>query len=199
MLHQSFIAGLGLLILLANFIWTSLIFLQSVNSIEEKYPPVHLWNPDLCEDVEMKIDREGNWFYQGSIIGRDKLKILFSRILKFEDGNYYLVTPVEKVPVKVDLAPYMIIDYEVDSDHENIILKTNLDLSIPLNKEHKLEVKKIGDEHIPFVHVRNNIEGFISRSVYYSLIEIALKQDNGSSDQLTLQSFNCDFNLGQTI
>ena len=171
--------------------------LQSVNSIGEKYPPVHLWNPDLCEGVEMKIDREGNWFYQGSIIGRDKLKILFSRILKFEDGNYYLVTPVEKVLVKVDLAPYMIIDYEVDSDHENIILKTNLDLSIPLNKEHKLEVKKIGDEHIPFVHVRNHIEGFISRSVYYSLIEIALKQDNASSDQLTLKSFASEFCLGE--
>jgi len=173
--------------------------LNSVNSIEEKYPPVHLWNPDLCEGVEMRIDREGNWFYQGSIIGRDKLKILFSKILKFENGKYYLVTPVEKVPVTVDLAPYMIVDYEVDLDHKNIILKTNLDLSIPLDKDHQLELKKIGDEHIPFVHVRNNIEGFISRSVYYSLIEIALKQDNGSSDQLTLTSFNCDFNLGQTI
>ncbi len=160
---------------------------------------MHLWNPDLCEGVEMRIDREGNWFYQGSIIGRDKLKILFSKILKFENGKYYLVTPVEKVPVTVDLAPYMIVDYEVDLDHKNIILKTNLDLSIPLDKDHQLELKKIGDEHIPFVHVRNNIEGFISRSVYYSLIEIALKQDNGSSDQLTLKSFNCDFNLGQII
>jgi hypothetical protein len=110
-----------------------------------------------------------------------------------------LVTPVEKVPVTVDLAPYMIVDYEVDSDHKNIILKTNLDLSIPLDNDHRLELKNIGDEHIPFVHVRNNIEGFISRSVYYSLIEIALKQDNGSSDQLTLRSFDCDFNLGQTI
>ena len=173
--------------------------LQSVNSIEEKYPPVHLWNPDLCEGVEMKIDREGNWFYQNSIIGRDKLKILFSRILKLEEGKYFLVTPVEKVPVTVDLAPYMIVDYEVDSDYKNIILKTNLDLSIPLDNEHRLELKNIGDEHIPFVHVRNNIEGFISRSVYYSLIEIALKQDNGSSDQLTLRSYDCDFNLGQTI
>jgi hypothetical protein len=173
--------------------------LQSVNSIEEKYPPVHLWNPDLCEGVEMKIDREGNWFYQNSIIGRDKLKILFSRILKLEEGKYFLVTPVEKVPVTVDLAPYMIVDYEVDSDYKNIILKTNLDLSIPLDNEHRLELKNIGDEHIPFVHVRNNIEGFISRSVYYSLIEIALKQDNGSSDQLTLRSFDCNFNLGQTI
>jgi hypothetical protein len=173
--------------------------LQSVNSIEEKYPPVHLWNPDLCEGVEMKIDREGNWFYQNSIIGRDKLKILFSRILKLEEGKYFLVTPVEKVPVTVDLAPYMIVDYEVDSDYKNIILKTNLDLSIPLDNDHRLELKSIGDEHIPFVHVRNNIEGFISRSVYYSLIEIALNQDNGSSDQLTLRSFDCDFNLGQTI
>ena len=173
--------------------------LQSVNSIEEKYPPVHLWNPDLCEGVEMKIDREGNWFYQNSIIGRDKLKILFSRILKLEEGKYFLVTPVEKVPVTVDLAPYMIVDYEVDSDYKNIILKTNLDLSIPLDNDHRLELKNIGDEHIPFVHVRNNIEGFISRSVYYSLIEIALNQDNGSSDQLTLKSFDCDFNLGQII
>ena len=173
--------------------------LQSVNSIEEKYPPVHLWNPDLCEGVEMKIDREGNWFYQGSIIGRDKLKILFSRILKLEEGKYFLVTPIEKVPVTVDLAPYMIVDYEVDSDHKNIILKTNLDLSIPLDKDHKLELKNIGDEQIPFVHVRNNIEGFVSRSVYYSLIEIALNQDNGSSEQLTLKSFDCNFNLGQTI
>ena len=147
----------------------------------------------------MKIDREGNWFYQNSIIGRDKLKILFSRILKLEEGKYFLVTPVEKVPVTVDLAPYMIVDYEVDSDHKNIILKTNLDLSIPLDNDHRLELKNIGDEHIPFVHVRNNIEGFISRSVYYSLIEIALNQDNGSSDQLTLKSFDCDFNLGQTI
>ena len=171
--------------------------LQSVNSIDEKYPPVHLWNPDLCEGVEMKIDREGNWFYQGSIIGRDKLKILFSRILKFEDGNYYLVTPVEKVFVNVDLAPYMIVDYEIDSDFQNIILKTNLDLSIPLDQDHKLELKKIGDELIPFVQVRNNIEGFISRSVYYSLVEIALQQERASENKLSLKSFNCIFDLGE--
>ena len=173
--------------------------LQSINSIEEEYPPVHLWNPDLCEGVEMKIDREGNWFYQGSIIGRDKLKILFSRILKLEEGKYFLVTPVEKVLVTVDLAPYMIVDYELDLEQKNIILKTNLDLSIPLDQDHKLELRKIGDENIPFVHIRNNIEGFISRSVYYSLINIALNQNNSSSDQLTLKSFDCEFNLGQTI
>jgi len=172
-------------------------FLKSINSLEDNYPPVHLWNPDLCDGVEMRIDREGNWYYQNSIIGRDKLKILFSRILKFESGNYYLVTPTEKVIVKVDIAPYMIIDYEIDAQKEKIILKTNLDLSIPLDKDHKLELKKIGEEQIPFIQVRDNIEGFISRSIYYSLIEIALKQENTPSEQLILKSFDCDFNLGE--
>ena len=171
--------------------------LHSVKSLEDKYPPVHLWNPNLCEGMEMRIDREGNWFYQGSIIGRDKLKILFSRILKFENDNYYLVTPVEKVLVKVDLAPYMIVDYEVDSGNKKIILKTNLDLSFPLDGDHKLTIKKIGDEDIPFVYVRNNIQGFIARSVYYSLIEVALKQGNIHEDKLKLKSFDCLFDLGQ--
>ena len=97
--------------------------LKSINSLEETYPPVHLWNPDLCEGVEMRIDREGNWYYQNSIIGRDKLKILFSRILKFENGNHYLVTPVEKVIVKVDIAPYMIVDYEVDLEKKKYSFK----------------------------------------------------------------------------
>ena len=172
-------------------------FLKSINSLEDNYPPVHLWNPDLCEGVEMRIDREGNWYYQNSIIGRDKLKILFSRILKFENGNYYIVTPVEKVLVNVDIAPYMIIDYEVDSNNEKIILKTNLDLSIPLDKDHMLELKSVGDENIPFVQVRDNIEGFISRSIYYSLIDIAVSQNNGSSDQLILKSFDSLFILGE--
>ena len=91
----------------------------------------------------------------------------------------------------------MIIDYEIDAQKEKIILKTNLDLSIPLDKDHKLELKKIGEEQIPFIQVRDNIEGFISRSIYYSLIEIALKQENTPSDQLILKSFDCDFNLGE--
>ena len=91
----------------------------------------------------------------------------------------------------------MIIDYEVDDSKTKIILKTNLDLSIPLNKDHKLEIKRVGDENIPFVYVRDGIEGFISRSVYYSLIDIALSQENDSSDELILKSFNCLFSLGE--
>jgi hypothetical protein len=170
--------------------------LNSINSLEDNYPPVHLWNPELCEGVEMRIDREGNWYYQNSIIGRDKLKILFSRILKVEQGQYYLVTPVEKVSVKVDIAPYMIIDYEVDAELKNIILKTNLDYNFPLDASHPIELRPLGKESIPFVQVRDNLEGFISRSAFYRLVELALKQGQVLGSELMLRSCGQKFSLG---
>jgi hypothetical protein len=170
--------------------------LKSINSLEDTYPPVHLWNPDLCEDVEMRIDREGNWYYQNSIIGRNKLKILFSRILKFENGNYYLVTPVEKVIVKVDIAPYMIVDYEVDEEQKNILLKTNLDFNFSLDENHPIELRLIKNESIPFVKIRDSLEGFISRSVFYRLVELALKQEQNSKTELMLSSYGQKFSLG---
>jgi uncharacterized protein len=170
--------------------------LKSINSLEDNYPPVHLWNPELCEGVEMRIDREGNWYYQNSIIGRDKLKILFSRILKVEQGQYYLVTPVEKVSVKVDIAPYMIVDYEVDVELKNIILKTNLDYNFPLDASHPIELRVLGKESVPFVQVRDQLEGFISRSVFYGLVELALKQEQVSGSELMLTSGGQKFSLG---
>ena len=170
--------------------------LKSINALEDNYPPVHLWNPELCEGVEMQIDREGNWYYQNSIIGRDKLKILFSRILKVEQGQYYLVTPVEKVSVKVDIAPYMIVDYEVDAELKNIILKTNLDYNFPLDECHPIELRALGKESIPFVQVRDELEGFISRSVFYGLVELALKQEQVSGSELMLTSGGQKFSLG---
>ena len=71
---------------------------------EKKFPPVHLWNPKICPGVSFKIDRNGNWYYQGSIISKHKLKLLFASILKKENNKYYCVTPVEKVLVEVDIA-----------------------------------------------------------------------------------------------
>ena len=81
----------------------------------------------------------------------------------------------------------MIVDYEVDASKTKIILKTNLELSIPLDKEHKLELKRVGDENIPFIDVRDGIKGFLSRSVYYSLVDIAISQENDSSGELILK------------
>lgn len=75
-------------------------------------PPVHLWNPSFCGDLDMRIARDGTWFYLGTPIGRFELVKLFSSILKREDGKYFLVTPVEKVGITVDDAPFVAVDFE---------------------------------------------------------------------------------------
>ena len=167
----------------------------------------YLLNPDLIKYPEGFKTK----MYRASSDAINKVKIIYDEhgenlSIKIGDLLYLYDTPnclgtdhFFNNGSRIDGLRQTLINTKDSLLAKNIILKTNLDLSIPLDKDHQLELKKIGDEHIPFVHVRNNIEGFISRSVYYSLIEIALKQDNGSSDQLTLKSFNCDFNLGQTI
>jgi hypothetical protein len=88
--------------------------MSAVSGVAKKGPPpVHLWNPAFCGDIDMRIARDGTWFYQGTPIGRAPMVKLFSTILKLEEGKYYLVTPVEKVGITVDDAPLLAIDFEV--------------------------------------------------------------------------------------
>ena len=75
----------------------------------KKLPPIHLWNPDFCGDIDMEIKRNGQWFYMGTPIGRAPLVKLFSSVMRREDDDcYYLVTPVEKVRIRVEDAPFLI-------------------------------------------------------------------------------------------
>ena len=99
---------------------------------QKDFPPVHKWNPELCEGQEFFIDREGNWFHNNSPIKNKKLINLFSTVIRKDDDNYFLVTPVEKVPVKVELAPYKIIDFAITNN--NIKLVTNMDYEFVLNE-----------------------------------------------------------------
>lgn len=161
----------------------------------EKFPPVDKWNPDLCEGQEFFIDREGNWFYNQSPIKNQKLTNLFSTVLKNEDNNYFLVTPVEKVPVKVELAPYMIIDFEMVSD--SIILSTNLNYEFILDKDNSTKLIKYNGSLIPIANVRNNIEGFFNRNIYYKLIDIALEKKYINKDILYIPSNNTKHPIGQ--
>ena len=75
-------------------------------------PPVHLWNPPFCGDLDMQIAGDGTWFYMGTPIGRPALVRLFSTILKREDGKHFLVTPVEKVGIRVDDAPFLAVEMQ---------------------------------------------------------------------------------------
>ena len=102
------------------------------SSKDIKFPPVHLWNPELCIGQQISINREGEWFYNKSIIKNQKLVNLFASVLRKDDDEYFLVTPSEKVPVEVEIAPYMIIDFK---HNENTIeLTTNLNYSFELER-----------------------------------------------------------------
>ena len=163
---------------------------------DTKFPPVEMWDPELCMNASFTIDIKGDWYYNGSIIGRRRLKKLFSTVLKRENNSYFFFTPVEKIKIEVEVAPYMITNFHYDEINKDIILETNFDFSFPLNNEHPLTLKKIKNDEFPIVIVRSNLEGLISRSVFYKLIDIAVNQENNSGNTLQIKSFNSLHNLG---
>tara|TARA_X000000950_G_scaffold109828_1_gene138437 strand:+ start:19503 stop:20033 length:531 start_codon:yes stop_codon:yes gene_type:complete len=162
---------------------------------QKVFPPVETWNPELCEGQEFLINREGEWFYNDSPIKNNKLVNLFSTVLRKDKNDYFLVTPVEKVPVKVELAPYKIIDFEMYK--EDIRLITNLNYEFILNESNSTRLIKYSNSEIPLVNVRSNIEGFFNRNTYYKLIDIALENNYIDNKVLYLISGNKKHTIGK--
>src|SRR5437763_11155013 len=98
-------------------------------------PPVHLWNPEFCGDIDMRIGSDGTWFYMGTPIGRPALVRLFSTILKREGDKHFLVTPVEKVGICVDDAPFLAVEMRKDDGERGTLLRcrTSVDDWVPCN------------------------------------------------------------------
>ena len=156
-------------------------------------PPVDKWNPDFCGDIDMRIMRNGKWFYMGSEIKRPAMIKLFSRILRLdEDNQYYLVTPVEKVRIKVEDAPFVAtsIHQETKNGIKNLYFTTNLNEEILLSNQNPIDIKiDINtEEPSPYILCRKNLKALISRSVFYELIDLAKKQTIDSVEYLILES-----------
>ena len=160
---------------------------------KDSLPPVDKWNPDFCGDIDMKIMRNGQWFYMGTEIKRPAMVKLFSGILRLDSDNcYYLFTPVEKVRITVEDAPFVattLISEIKDSIH-NLYFITNVNEKILLSKDNPLEIKidKATEEPFPYILVRKNLKALISRSVFYELIELASKKNIDGKEHLTLAS-----------
>ena len=161
----------------------------------KKFPPVNEWNPELCEGQEFFINREGDWFYNNSPIKNNKLVNLFSTVLRKDSEDYYLVTPVEKVLVRVDLAPYKIIDFKIND--KSIIPQTNLNYDFELSDVNTTKLIKDNNTSIPIVNVRNNIEGFFNRNTYYKLVDWALDRNFIENNFLFLPSNNLNHIIGK--
>lgn len=163
-------------------------------------PPVDKWNPEFCGDIDMKIMRNGKWFYMGTEIKRPAMVKLFSGILRLDSDNcYYLVTPVEKVRISVEDAPFIATSL-ISENKDNInylYFITNVNEKILLTKNNPLEIKinNITEEPSPYIFVRKNLKALISRSVFYELIELATKKNIDGKDCLVLASAGEVFKL----
>jgi hypothetical protein len=164
-----------------------------------KLPPVDKWNPPDCGDIDMRIAVDGTWFYLGTPIGRPALVRLFSTILRREpDGRYVLVTPVEKVGIKVEDAPFIAVRVDVEGEGraQRLRFLTNVGDELVASVEHSLRVAFRGQEPRPYVHVRGQLEARVSRAVFYELVAMAEERATESGRELGVWSEGAWFPLG---
>ena len=163
-------------------------------------PPVHLWNPAFCGDLDIEIRRDGLWFYLGTPIGREPLVRLFASILKLEDGKYYLVTPVEKVGIRVQDVPFIAVDAEAVGNGvtRTLTFTTNVDDELIAGAEHPLRVEVDAEtgEPAPYLHVRVNLEALIHRNVFYQLVDMAVIEQQDGREWLGVWSSGQFFPIG---
>ena len=163
-------------------------------------PPVNDWNPPFCGDMDMRIARDGSWHYLGSPIGRQALVRLFSTVLRRdEDDAYYLVTPVEKVRIVVDDAPFVAVGLEVegDGDQRRLTFVTNVGDRVTADAAHPLRVEFTDDgQPAPYVRVRDRLEALISRAVYFDLAELGSVRSDDDGTEFGIWSCGCFFPLG---
>ena len=140
--------------------------------------PVDKWNPPYCGDIGMSIRADGVWLYQNSPIGRMPLVKLFAGVLRKDaDGRHYLVTPVEKVDVAVEDAPFLAVEMEVQGSgrEQSLVFRTNVDDIVAAGPAHPLRfvVDVAGGGLKPYVLVRGRLEALVTRALYYDLVELA--------------------------
>ena len=137
--------------------------------------PVHLWNPPDCGDIDMRIAADGVWHYCGSPIGRASLVQLFASILRRDGDRYVLVTPVEKVGIKVDDAPFTAVEMQVEANDGEPLLsfRTNVDDIVTVDVEHPLRFERgPADGLKPYVRVRGELWALVKRALFYDLVAI---------------------------
>ncbi|WP_436638503.1 DUF1285 domain-containing protein [Microbaculum sp. FT89] len=144
-------------------------------------PPVEKWEPDFCGDLDIRIAADGTWYYLGSPIGRKPLVRLFSSVLRKDaDGRTYLVTPVEKIGITVDDAPFLAVEMAVEGTgrDQRIGFRTNVDDFVAVDGDHPLRFEtEAGSGGLkPYVLVRGRLETLVVRSVFYDLVELGEEQ-----------------------
>jgi hypothetical protein len=167
-----------------------------------KLPPVDRWNPPLSGDMDLRIARDGVWYHEGRPIVRESLVRLFSTILRREeDGEYYLLTPVEKWRIRIEDAPFLAVLLVADGQGEaqSLHFTTNVGDTVIAGPEHPIEVEYVtpGAEPSPYVHVRGRLRALISRSVFLELAALGEEHEADGKRILGVWSQGVLFSLGR--
>ncbi|MDA4847359.1 DUF1285 domain-containing protein [Hoeflea poritis] len=161
-------------------------------------PPVDLWNPEFCGDLDMEIRADGTWFYLGTPIARAPLVRLFSTVLrKDEDGETYLVTPVEKLRITVEDVPFIAVEMSADDrDGEQVLtFRTNVGDVVEAGPDHPLRFEVAGENQQlkPYLHVRGRLEALVSRPLMYDIVELGQSQPVGGIEMFSISSGGAHF------
>lgn len=184
--------------------------IQSIDA--KKLPPVELWNPPYCGEMDLVIKANGEWLYQGTPMTRLRMRQLFSRIIKKEGDDYFLVTPVEKVRIRVEWQPFVLVDFNqvqqndvvyyefVDSLGQTIRLDAAEQLVLadcPENFLSEAELTPNTRQKLPLITVRRNLMASLSRACYYRLVESAEMVELSDRYQVQIVSGGITFVLGE--
>lgn len=170
---------------------------------EKGLPPLEQWHPELSGDMDLRITRDGRWLHKGAPIAREAIVKLFSTILRREeDGDYYLVTPVEKWRITVEDTPLLAHTLEAHGSGENRILAvtTNVGEILEISDEHPLEVGAYpdSDEPRPVIYVRHGIEARLVTNAFYELAELVEEREIDGHSQLGVVSHGKFWKIGQS-
>ena len=140
---------------------------------ERGLPPVHLWHPAHCGEIDIRIRKDGVWFHEGTPIGREALVRLFSTVLRLDPDGYHLVTPAEKMKITVEDAPFIAV--RVDRVGDILRFATNVGDVVEAGPDHgiRVELDPQTGEPRPYLHVRAGLDALIARPVFYELAEMA--------------------------
>ena len=178
--------------------------IESVRKASAKGPPpVHLWNPPFSGDLDMRIARDGTWYHEGSPIKRAPLVRLFASILKREGDDYFLVTPVEKVGITVEDAPFIAVDFEVEQENgvPVLVFETNMGDVVRAGADNPITVtvKATTGEPSPYLHVRRDLYALIDRKSFYRLAEHAEPGDTRDGPRMVVRSAGEAFVVGPMV
>jgi len=157
--------------------------LVALAKVRGKPPSRPLPKLNVCPDIGLKIARDGTWSYQGSPIARRPLVRLFASVLRKEEGGYFLVTPVEKVPIEVEATPFVAVEMKRTGPGktQTLTFRTNVDDEVVADRDHPLGFERAErGGFVPFIVVRGGLTARLARPVYYELAALAVKSDGGA-------------------